>query len=209
MVATNDCRAWRDGGELPFLIDNIRDLQRLLDFLEQQPFVDATRIGMAGVSLGGMHTWLCAAMDKRVAAAAPLIGVQGFQWAISNNAYHGRVDSLKRAFEMIAKECGKVWQRRSCISLSAFYKMCWTQQVYRFCLVAASETTTRWRRQVCMQEKVDAALVQNAWHRLLPGLLEDFDSAQSLPCIAPRPLFVVNGRDDTRCVRNRKHRLLV
>lgn len=102
------CRAWRDGGELPFLIDNVRDLQRLLDFLEAQPFVDPERIGMAGVSLGGMHTWLCAAMDTRVAAAAPLIGVQGFQWAINNNAFHGRVDSLKRAFQLIAKECGKV-----------------------------------------------------------------------------------------------------
>ena len=70
--------------------------------------MDAARIGMAGVSLGGMHTWLCAALDKRVAAAAPLIGVQGFQWAISNNAFHGRVQSLRLAFDMIAKECGKV-----------------------------------------------------------------------------------------------------
>ena len=75
--------------------------------------MDPARIGMAGVSLGGMHTWLCAALDKRVAAAAPLIGVQGFQWAISNQAYHGRVDSLRRAFDMIAKACGKVCGRRS------------------------------------------------------------------------------------------------
>jgi poly(3-hydroxybutyrate) depolymerase len=102
------CRAWRDGGELPFLLDNVRDLQRVLDYLEGQPFVDAARIGMAGVSLGGMHTWLCAAIDGRVAAAAPLIGVQGFQWAISNHAYHARVESLSRAFQLIAKECGKV-----------------------------------------------------------------------------------------------------
>lgn len=72
---------------------------------------------MAGVSLGGMHTWLCAALDKRVAAAAPLIGVQGFQWAISNNAYHARVDSLKRAFQMIAKECGKVRQSEPATTL--------------------------------------------------------------------------------------------
>ncbi|NJR41775.1 MAG: hypothetical protein HC767_03050 [Akkermansiaceae bacterium] len=109
IVKCNDgYRAWRDGGELPFLIDNVRDLQRLLDFLERQPYVDSTRIGMAGVSLGGMHTWLCAAIDDRVAAAAPLIGVQGFQWAVRNNSYHARVASLKRAFELIAKECGKV-----------------------------------------------------------------------------------------------------
>jgi len=38
--------------------------------------VDAARIGVTGVSLGGMHSWLLAAVDERVAAAAPMIGVQ-------------------------------------------------------------------------------------------------------------------------------------
>lgn len=33
---------------------------------------------MTGVSLGGMHTWLTAAADVRVAVAAPMIGVQHF-----------------------------------------------------------------------------------------------------------------------------------
>ena len=37
------------------------------------------RVGMTGVSLGGMHTFLAAAADERVAAAAPMIGVQGFR----------------------------------------------------------------------------------------------------------------------------------
>ena len=31
---------------------------------------------MTGLSLGGMHTWLAAALDDRVATAAPMIGVQ-------------------------------------------------------------------------------------------------------------------------------------
>lgn len=43
-----------------------------------RPDVDAGRIGMTGVSLGGMHTWLAAAADERVAVAAPMIGVQFF-----------------------------------------------------------------------------------------------------------------------------------
>jgi dienelactone hydrolase len=43
-----------------------------------RPDVDAARIGMTGVSLGGMHTWLTAAVDERVAVAAPMIGVQHF-----------------------------------------------------------------------------------------------------------------------------------
>lgn len=59
--------------------------------------------------------------------------------------------------------------------------------------------------RVCVQEEADAAVVQNAWHRLLPGLLEDFDSPKSLPCIAPRPLIVVNGRDDPRYAFTPRH----
>ncbi len=51
-------------------------MQILLDYLESRPDVDARRIGMTGVSLGGMHTWLTAAADPRVAVAAPMIGVQ-------------------------------------------------------------------------------------------------------------------------------------
>ena len=50
--------------------------QRLLDYLETRADVDAARIGVTGVSLGGMHAWLLAAVDERVAAAAPMIGVQ-------------------------------------------------------------------------------------------------------------------------------------
>ena len=52
------------------------DLLGLLDLLEARPEVDARRIGMTGVSLGGMHTWLTAVLDDRVAVAAPMIGVQ-------------------------------------------------------------------------------------------------------------------------------------
>lgn len=48
----------------------------LLDYLETRSDVDASRIGMTGLSLGGMHTWLAAALDDRVAVAAPMIGVQ-------------------------------------------------------------------------------------------------------------------------------------
>lgn len=50
-----------------------------------------------------------------------------------------------------------------------------------------------------MQDCADAAVVQNVWHRLLPGMLEDYDAIQSLQCIAPRPLLIVNGEHDPRC----------
>ena len=51
-------------------------MQILLDYLESRPDVDSRRIGMTGVSLGGMHTWLTASLDPRVGVAAPMIGVQ-------------------------------------------------------------------------------------------------------------------------------------
>ena len=70
------CRAWREGPEHPFLLDNVWDIIVLLDYLETRPDVDGARIGMTGLSLGGMHTWLAAALDDRIAVAAPMIGVQ-------------------------------------------------------------------------------------------------------------------------------------
>ena len=52
------------------------DLTILLDYLETRPDTDSSRIGMTGISLGGMHSWLTAALDERIAVAAPMIGVQ-------------------------------------------------------------------------------------------------------------------------------------
>jgi dienelactone hydrolase len=99
--------AWARGHERPFLLDNVRDLVATLDFLGKCADADASRVGVAGVSLGGMHAWLLAALDSRVAAAAPMIGVQSFGWALENEWYHGRVDSLHGAFDRICADLGK------------------------------------------------------------------------------------------------------
>ena len=45
--------------------------RRALTFLEQQPEVDGNRLGVDGFSMGGVITFLTAAMDHRVKAAAP------------------------------------------------------------------------------------------------------------------------------------------
>lgn len=50
----------------------------------------------AGVSLGGMHTWLAAALDERITVCAPMIGVQGFGWAVQHAQWQGRVDSIPK-----------------------------------------------------------------------------------------------------------------
>jgi dienelactone hydrolase len=44
---------------------------RALDYLETRPEVDMKRVGLTGISGGGAMTWYTAAVDDRIAAAAP------------------------------------------------------------------------------------------------------------------------------------------
>jgi dienelactone hydrolase len=48
--------------------------RRGLTLLESQPDVDASRMGIFGISVGGTLTWGVAAVDSRVKAAAPIYG---------------------------------------------------------------------------------------------------------------------------------------
>jgi cephalosporin-C deacetylase-like acetyl esterase len=58
---------------------------RALDYMETRPEVDAKRIGLSGISGGGAMTWYTAALDQRIAAAAPVcstftFGSQAEHW---------------------------------------------------------------------------------------------------------------------------------
>ncbi|CAK8568842.1 unnamed protein product [Lathyrus sativus] len=99
--------AWKTGDTMPFIFDTVWDLIKLADYLTQREDIDPSRIGITGISLGGMHAWFAAAVDTRYAVVAPLIGVQGFRWAIDNDKWHGRVDSLKHVFEVARDDLGK------------------------------------------------------------------------------------------------------
>ena len=107
--------------------------RRALTFLEQQPEVDAKRLGVYGHSMGGKITVLTVAADSRVKAAAPSCG------GVSNrtpdkalyhatiddevnlkriscpimflspaNDFHGRIDDLQRAVTEIASPTWRV-----------------------------------------------------------------------------------------------------
>jgi hypothetical protein len=54
--------------------------RRGLTFLEQQPQVDAQRLGVHGYSMGGNLTMYVAGTDRRVKAAVPAVGGSGWRW---------------------------------------------------------------------------------------------------------------------------------
>jgi dienelactone hydrolase len=99
-------RAWRSGNEHPFLYDTVWDVMRLIDYLETRSDVDRQRIGLTGVSKGGMETYLAAAVDPRVAVAVPLIGVQSFGWALDHGAWDSRAWTLREALTAAAADAG-------------------------------------------------------------------------------------------------------
>jgi dienelactone hydrolase len=93
--------------EHPFYYDTVWDLWRLVDVLETTDFIDPKKIGMMGISMGGIQTWLAASVDDRIAVAAPLIGVQSFKWSLDNDKWQGRANTIKGAHDAAAKDLGE------------------------------------------------------------------------------------------------------
>ncbi|KAI9190882.1 hypothetical protein LWI28_000199 [Acer negundo] len=99
--------SWKNGDTMPFLFDTAWDLVKLADYLTQREDIDPKRIGITGESLGGMHAWFAAAADTRYAVVVPIIGVQGFRWAIDNDQWQGRVDSIGGVFKAASIDLNK------------------------------------------------------------------------------------------------------
>eukprot|EP00967_Tisochrysis_lutea_P121467 scaffold200223_cov17-Tisochrysis_lutea.AAC.1 len=136
---------------------------------------------LSGTSLGGMHSWLAAALDERIYAAAPMIGLQGFKWALDNNAWQstgGRGFELSKESNyknMLHDACG---QRGRAESIPLVFDS------------AAADFG---------REKADTEVVREVWNRILPGLLDAWDAPFSLPACAPRPFLIASGAVDPRC----------
>ena len=102
-------RAFSASGEQhehPFYYDTVWDAMRLVDYLETRGDVDKTRIGLYGVSKGGIETYLTAAIDPRVAVAVPCISMESFRWALEHNSWQSRVGTVQNAFDAAAKASG-------------------------------------------------------------------------------------------------------
>ncbi len=95
---------WRTGIGFPFLYDTVWDVLRLLDYVETLNGVDTVRIGLTGISKGGMETYLASAVDKRIAVAIPFIGVQSFSWALEHGAWQSRIGTIQNAVNAAADD---------------------------------------------------------------------------------------------------------
>lgn len=51
--------------EYPFIYDTAADLSAVADYLISRADVDGARLGVTGISLGGMTAWYAAAADTR------------------------------------------------------------------------------------------------------------------------------------------------
>src|SRR4029079_17783994 len=90
----------------PLYYDTVWDIMRLVDYLRTRPDVDPSRIGIYGVSKGGIEAYLAAAVDPRIAAAVPTISVQTFRYGLLKNAWKGRVATFQKAFNAAANATG-------------------------------------------------------------------------------------------------------
>jgi cyanophycinase len=67
---------------------------RAIDYLVSRPEVDASRIGVTGISGGGASTMWIAAADDRVKVAVPVSGMSDLESYVSNKVINGHCDCM-------------------------------------------------------------------------------------------------------------------
>jgi dienelactone hydrolase len=99
-------KAYADQKSHPLYFDTVWDVMRLIDYLQTRSDIDPDRIGLMGISKGGIETWLTSAADERVKVSVPCIGMQCFKWALENDSWTARVNTVKVGFETAARNSG-------------------------------------------------------------------------------------------------------
>ncbi len=103
--------AWRSKpGEAqahPFFYDTCWDVWRTVDYLQSRGDVDPARIGVIGMSKGGIEAWLAGAADTRIKVAVPCIGVQSFRWGLEHDRWQARANTIREAHLVVAKDLGE------------------------------------------------------------------------------------------------------
>jgi cephalosporin-C deacetylase-like acetyl esterase len=84
---------WLSLGYTPAGVE-VWNAMRALDYLETRPEVDKKRIGLTGISGGGAMTWYTAAVDERIAAAAPVCSTFTFGSQAEHWVARGQCDCI-------------------------------------------------------------------------------------------------------------------
>ncbi len=84
---------WNSRGYTPAGVEAWNGI-RALDYLEQRPEVDASRMGVTGRSGGGAYTWWVSALDTRVAAAVPVAGITSLHNHVVDGCVAGHCDCM-------------------------------------------------------------------------------------------------------------------
>jgi len=117
-------KAWQNKDtvhqEHPFFFDTVYDLWKLVDYLLTRSDVDSKRIGMMGISKGGIETWMAASVDTRIKVAVPVIAVQSFNWSLENDRWQGRAKTIWGAHVQAAKDLGDTSVNKE--NVKAFWK---------------------------------------------------------------------------------------
>lgn len=84
---------WNSRGYTPAGVE-AWNAMRALDFLETQPEVDKTRLGVTGRSGGGAYSWWIAALDDRIKVAAPVAGLTDLEDHVVEGVVEGHCDCM-------------------------------------------------------------------------------------------------------------------
>jgi cephalosporin-C deacetylase-like acetyl esterase len=84
---------WYSRGYSPAAVELLNGI-RGLDLLASRPEVDASRLGVTGISGGGATTWWIAAADDRVTACSPVCGTATLESHVYDRVVDGHCDCM-------------------------------------------------------------------------------------------------------------------
>jgi hypothetical protein len=123
---------------------------------------------------GGLQAAILAAVDCRVAVAAPMMGVVNLEWGLRHDTWQDTLTSTRTTAYLDLALPSKHNQNRALENL--------VQQIQK-----------DRRNQDPAAPEMSADLTRQIWKKLAPGLLEGMDAPFQLAMCAPRPVIIITG----------------
>ncbi|HWR52022.1 MAG TPA: acetylxylan esterase [Bryobacteraceae bacterium] len=92
-ISAQNMYDWYSRGYTPAGIE-VWNAMRAIDYLESRPEVDGDRIGMTGRSGGAAMSWFTAAVDPRVKAVMPVMGISTYAANVAENTQRLHCDCM-------------------------------------------------------------------------------------------------------------------